>query len=145
MAESQLTKSDVVDIVGAMFKQFAPILESLALTPEKLREANKPYVDPAVTARMFREQQNWRQQEEENRKTRELIQSQCTHKDKNGRWAISLQHNFHDLLPRGICTHCLVNIWPAHIEFKPVDGKSTAVLIKAHALYEVVQQLEASS
>jgi len=144
MAEATgLTRDDVKSMIKDIFAEFAPVFKDLAVTPEKLREANRPYVAPEVIARQQREQADWRAQEEQNQKTREQLQKNCTHKDEQGRWAIRLQHNFHDLAPRGVCPHCLINIWPAHFDHRPIKGKDTAVLVKEHPLYHIVRELEA--
>ena len=46
-----LVSAAVKEAITAM----APMFQSIALTPEKIREANKPYIDPAAIAREARE------------------------------------------------------------------------------------------
>lgn len=131
----------------AIFEQFAPLMQSMALTPDKLREANKPWEDPAALARKNHEQENWRRQETDKTAAFKQRQTQCTHKDRNGLYAISLQHNFHDNMPRGICLKCELYIHPTYWDYRPVtakDGTITekALVVPAHPLYHIVQEIE---
>jgi hypothetical protein len=140
-------KELIRETVKELFKELGPVLQSIALTPEKLREAQKPYEDPAELARELREQQNWRRQENEKDKIKLERQSHCPHKDKNGKWAISLVHNYHDHMPRGICPLCEAFIHPAYWDYRPVaqpDGsiKDEGYIVKEHPLYHVVRTLE---
>jgi len=79
------------------------------------------------------------------------LQEGCAHKDKNGKWNISLQHNYHDRMPRGLCNVCGLFIHPSYWDFRPVQDpttgvvKDTAFIIKEHALYGIVRQLETYS
>jgi hypothetical protein len=138
-------KEMVREVVKELFKEMAPIFKDIALTPEKLREANKPYEDPAKIARELREQQKWREQETEKTKQMAARQANCSHMDKNMKWAIRLQHNFHDNMPRGICPLCELLIYPAHWDFRPENGKDKAFIIKEHPLYHIVRQIESMS
>jgi len=126
------------------------ILPAIALTPEKLREAQKPWEDPMVTARKNHEQEQWRRQEQEKEANKRSLQEHCAHKDANEKWNISLQHNYHDHLPRGICKICGLFIHPAYWDYRPVvqaDGsvKDKAFIVKEHPLYHIVQLLESRS
>ncbi len=147
--ESEGTNAELIrTIVHELFKEMAPILQSVALTPEKLREANRPYEDPLVLARELHEQQQWRKQEEEKEANKRALQASCTHKDRNQKWNISLQHNYHDYLPRGICKICGLFIHPAYWDYRPVTDpvthsvKDTAFIVKEHPLYHIVRELE---
>jgi hypothetical protein len=141
------TKELMRDLVRDIFKEFAPVLQSIALTPDKLREAQKPYEDPLKLARELHEQQQWRKQELEKSELKKARQTACPHKDKQQKWSVQLQHNFHDRLPRGICSLCELFIHPAYWDYRPItnpDGTVTdkAFIIKEHPLYHIVRELE---
>jgi hypothetical protein len=132
------------------FEKFAPILESIALTPAKLREAQKPYVDPDVIARNNFERGEFYRLQRESDDLIKAQQAACPHIDRNQKYTIKLQHNFHDNMPRGICVRCNLYIEPAHWESRPVinpDGSITnkREVIEAHPMYWLVQQLETTS
>jgi hypothetical protein len=140
--EQTVPMSQVQSIIKDLFAQIAPILQDVALTPDKLREALKPYVDPAALAREMRERENNRKQFLENRKITLEIQERCPHKDKNERWAINLQHNFPDHMARGICPLCFILIEPAHWEIK---ATGEAYIVPEHKLYHIVKFLESQA
>jgi hypothetical protein len=143
---TMMNNAMIKEAVGAVFQSLGPVLQSIAVTPEKLREANKPYVDPAVTARQEREKMLWRQDIEDGRKNLEEMQKNCLHQDDNGRTCISLIHNWPDRQPRGICMHCQCLINPREWVIGPPDAKNPrgrAYLRDAHPLYTVVRQLQA--
>lgn len=128
---------------AAIFKNLAPLLEKMAVTPDAMaaavREANKPYVDPAEIARNLREVQISRKQQEESRQIMKQIQENCPHKHKDGQNALNLQHNFPDTYARGLCPLCQVVISPAHMEIA-ADG--TSFTIPAHPKYFMVIEKE---
>jgi hypothetical protein len=140
-------QSQVREIIKEVFTGFAPILKDIALTPDKIREATKPYVDPAAIARELREREISRQQFNEARKITKAMQEACPHKDKNEKWAINLQHNFPDHQPRGICPHCNYCIEPAHwvipgAGFDGGNGAGQPYIVSEDKLYYIVRQLE---
>jgi hypothetical protein len=132
---------DMRDLVTAL-REMVP---ALALTPEKIREALKPYEDPAIIAREKRSREQNRKQFLEDMKAKAERQSRCPHKDKNMRWAINLVHNFPDAKPRGICPLCEAFLQPAHYDFKaPTDEHPDGerFIIPAHPQYHIVLELE---
>jgi hypothetical protein len=141
----QLIRETVKELIA----ELGPVFQSIALTPEKLREAQKPYEDPAKLARELHEQESWRRQEVEKEATRKALQESCPHKDKNGKLNISLQHNYHDHMPRGICMVCGIFIHPAYWDYRPVTDEVTGkvqdkgFIVPEHKLYYLVRQLEA--
>jgi hypothetical protein len=138
------------DLVKDIFASLAPILQNIALTPDKLREALKPYVDPAALAREMREREMNRKQFLENLRITKQIQENCPHKDKNERWAINLQHNMPNRMAIGICPLCFVCIEPAHwmIPGPGYDGGNgigEPYIVPEHPLYHVVRYLESQA
>lgn len=132
--------------VSGVFTQIAPVLQSIALTPEKLQAAMKPYEDPAKVARELRERQQMKEQDAEARRNTALRQKNCPHQDKNGNWAIDLVHNFPDHQPRGVCPLCHVWIHPQEWRIEAPDAanpKGHAKIVPEHPLYQVVRLLEA--
>lgn len=143
--QSERDAALVQNAIAAVFKELGPVLQSIALTPEKLREANKPYEDPADIARELRLRKQQDAQQEEGRKRKALKQSRCTHAYKTGLGAINLTHNFPDNMPRGTCMLCELFIEPAHWQIGPPtseypDGK--AYIVPEHPLYYKVRNLE---
>lgn len=73
---------------------------------------------------------------------REKRKYDCSHLDGNGDWAIGLQHNFPDRLPRGICLRCNMVIHPGHWEVTNPQVAAAMVQMDAHPLYPVVRALD---
>jgi hypothetical protein len=136
----------VNETIAAVFAHLGPMLEKMAITPEKLREANKPYVDPAKIARDLRETQIWRADMEDQRKQTQAYQDQCLHQDDNQRSAIRPIRNFPDRQPRGICMKCHALIHPKQWVIGSPDEKNPrgrAYLQDAHKDYLQVLQVVA--
>lgn len=152
------TSAAVKEAVSAVFASLAPMLKDMAITPEKIREANKPYVDPAKIARELRESLKSKADEEEQRRLDRARRDACTHLDKNGRTAICLIHNYPDHQPRGICPICQDLIHPKEWRIAPTEEmaielarlsgeppKGRAYIVPAHRDYRTVMQLESNS
>jgi hypothetical protein len=138
----------VKEAVAGVFESLGPILQSIAVTPEKLREANKPYVDPAKLARDKRETEKSKADEKENRAMDAARKAACPHLDQNQRSSIRLVHNYPDRQPRGICPICHDLITPREWRIGPPDAenpKGKAVLVLAHKDYRTVEILESQS
>lgn len=149
MLEPQVSQSQS-QLIKDIFANIAPLLADISLTPDKLREALKPYVDPAAVARELRERQQMREQFLEATAQQKAMQDACPHKDRNEKWAINLTHNFPDHMPRGTCPICQSFIEPAHWEipgsgFDGGNGKGVPYVVKEHPLYHVVKFLESQS
>lgn len=142
------TKQAVESAVAAVFASLGPVLKDMAITPEKLREANRPYEDPAKIARDLRESLKSKQDEAENAAINAARKAACPHLDKNGRSSINLVHNQPDHQPRGICVVCGDWIHPREWRIGPVDienPRGKAYLVEPHKDYRVVLQLESMS
>ena len=141
----------VKSAISGVFESLGPVLEKIALTPEKLRESMKPYVDPATIAREIRERQHMKEQDAENRLKIEARQKNCSHKDGNEKWSLSLVHNFPDRNPRGVCPICNIFIHPAEWRIAaPGDPryharKDHCYIEPEHPLYGIVRGLESRS
>lgn len=141
---------DVRALVKELFAEFMPVMQNMALTPDKLREAQKPYVDPMELARKNHERKEFQESERQRDADIRASQERCSHLDENGKYAIRVQRNFHDGMSRGICLHCMLMIEPAHWDWRPKtlpDGslRHEAFVVQPHPLYYIVQQMEARS
>lgn len=147
---SERERNLVHSTIASVMEQFAPLLKDIALTPEKLREANKPYVDPANVARELRLKEQQREQDKDKRANLAAQQANCTHKDDNEKWAFNLTHNFPDHMPRGECPLCFLYVEPAHWVipgpgFDGGNGVGQPYITPAHPLYSVISLLESKS
>ncbi len=138
----------IKEAVSGVFASMAPLLEKLAMTPEKIRAANTPYRDPAIEARNKRETEKSKQDEKELREAEAARRAACPHLDQNSRPSVRLIHNFPDRAPRGICVICQDLITPKMWVIGPPDAenpKGRAYLQEAHKDFRIVQILEAQS
>lgn len=143
-----LVAAAVKEAIAGVFAQLGPILKDMAITPDKLREANKPYKDPAQVAREIREMTIWKEDEAENRRLTRMRQDACLHIDDNGRSSIQVMHNYPDRQPRGICAHCQDLIHPREWRIGAPDAKhprGVPYLVEPHKDYRTVMQLEAKN
>jgi hypothetical protein len=138
----------IKEAVSGVFASLGPILKDLAMTPEKIRAANTPYVDPAKVARDKRETEKSKQDEKELRAMDAARKAACPHLDQNQRSSIRLIHNYPDRQPRGICPICHDLITPREWRIEAPDAanpKGRAVLTPAHKNYDTVLLLESQS
>jgi len=139
------TAQAVQAAVKSVFENLGPVLKDMAITPEKLREANKPYEDPAKIAREMRESLKSKADEAEIQKMNNARKAACPHLDKNGRSAICLVHNQPDHQARGVCVVCGDWIHPKEWRIGVPDEKNPrgrAYLVEPHKDYRIVLQLE---
>ena len=87
------TQSAVQEAIKSVFAGLTPVLKDMAMTPDKIREANKPYVDPAHIARELRESLKSKEDEAQIARITAARRAACPHLDKNGRSSICLVHN----------------------------------------------------
>lgn len=140
--------SSVSEAVKSVFENMVPVFKDMAITPEKLREANRPYEDPAKTAREARESQKSKEDEAEIAKMTAQRRANCPHLDKNGRTSICLVHNQPDHQPRGVCVICGDWIYPKEWRIAASDEKNPrgrAYLVEPHKDYKMVLLLESTS
>lgn len=146
---NSMVSAAVKEAISGVFENMKPMMESIALTPEKLAKAEelRRAPDPAKVAREARERQLMKEDIDEARRNVARAQKNCTHKDLNRKYSISLIHNYPDRGTRGVCTHCHLMIEPCHWEIGAPDAKNprgTPVLIAESPLYHIVRELEAT-
>jgi hypothetical protein len=138
------------EAIKSVFAQLAPVLESVALTPEKILEMEKLRRAPtaeqiAAKLRDERERRQWSENDKESRRQFAERQRLCPHRDAKQNWSISLIHNYPDHQTRGICMVCQKIIQPTHWEILAPDAENPRgkpALVAADSLYSVVQQIE---
>jgi hypothetical protein len=142
------TAAAVQEAISSLFQNFMPALKDMALTPEKIREANRPYVDPLKAARDLRESLKSKKEEIENQKRLAAFRASCSHTYNNGITAICLVHNQPDHQPRGICVLCSDWIHPKEWRIGiPTEKEPNghAYLVEPHKDYSRVMTLEVRS
>jgi hypothetical protein len=142
------TAAAVSEAMKAALGMLAPIIEKLALTPEKLREANRPYEDPKKILREQRESAKSKLDEAEIQKATAARQAACTHFYSNGTSSVNLCHNMPDRQPRGVCVTCGDWIHPREWRIgAPTEEypRGKAYIVDAHKDYKIVMNLEARS
>lgn len=120
-AITKMTSDAVRETVSTLMAGLVPAFKDMALTPEKLRAATAPHIDPALTARQKREMKIWKQDEEQNLKTERARKDNCVHMDERGQSSIRLIRNFPDRQARGICMLCHDLITPKEWRIGPPD------------------------
>jgi hypothetical protein len=100
--------ASISEAVKGLFAQMGPILQSIALTPEKLMQAEqlRRAPDPAKVVREAREKRLMREEQEENRQNLLRNQALCPHRYPTGATSINGVRNYPDRQPRGICVLC---------------------------------------
>lgn len=139
------TSAAVKEAVSGFGQMMAATIKDLALTPDKIREAQKPYIDPAIARRELREKLRWTEDETAIRAQKRATQDNCPHLDDNGRSSIQLVHNFFDRQPRGLCVKCHDLIHPREWRIgAPTDEhpRGKAYMVEAHKHYSIVMQLQ---
>ena len=145
------TQAAVQEAIKSVFASLTPVLQDMALTPEKIRAANTPLPDPkkaALELRELRESLKSKEDEAQIARITKARREACPHLDKNGRSSVCLVHNQPDHAPRGICVTCHDWIHPREWVIDapdPITGKQNAHIREAHPHYKIVLQLESQS
>ena len=147
-AEQASINAMITAAVKEVFASMAPVLQSIALTPEKLAEAQRlgRQPDAAVLAREARERQNMREDLANAERDKLAKQAACSHQDANSKWSINLIHNYPDRQTRGVCSHCLKIFQPKHWEIgapDPQNPRGKPILVDADPQYAIIRQIEA--
>jgi hypothetical protein len=137
------TSAAVKEAVAGMAVIMAQTIKDLAITPEKLREANRPFVDPVKERREIREKMKFREDEAQQAIEKRQQKENCRHFYPNNLCAISVVRNFFDRNPRGICMLCQDWLNPREwVIDAPSEefprGKSH--IVEAHKDYKLVLQ-----
>ena len=142
-AIAEAVRVAVAEATKGIFAGLAPVFQDMKLTPEKLNELKKPFVDPLVVSREERENKNSRAQAEEQRKADDVRKANCAHLDKSNNLALGLLRNFHDRNPRGVCMLCNDLIHPREWRIgapDPVTGETKAYMAAEHKDYGLVKR-----
>jgi hypothetical protein len=144
-AINNATASAVKSALEAVMSGLIPVFQGMQLTPEKIQEMKKPYVDPAKMERDLREAQKTKEDAEEASRLTAARKAGCPHLDKNGRSSINISHNHPDHQPRGICVIC--HDWITPKEWRigaPTKEfpRGKAFVAEPHKDYRIVMQLE---
>lgn len=112
--------------VKDIFAQMSPVFSSIALTPEKIAEAERirRAPDPAAVARERRERKLMAIETEENRQNLARVQQSCPHKYVSGQWSVNPIRNYPDRQERFICMLCHKLFQPRHWEIAPPDAEN---------------------
>lgn len=97
--------------VTELFSSMAPVLQSLALTPEKMAELSRLQNLPSPEAaaakkREIRERKLFAEDEAEAKANEARNQANCAHRYPTGASACALIRNYPDRQPRAICNFC---------------------------------------
>lgn len=142
--ESQAYTSHLIsEAVKEIFLQLGPLLESVALTPEKLAKAEelRRAPDPKLVARELRERKLMQQEDAENRANLLRTQTNCPHHYPTGQWSISAIHNYPDRMPRFCCHLCMSLFAPKRWEIGAPDAENPRgkpYIADEHPLYKQI-------
>ena len=142
------TSQLVTNAVKEIFASMGPLLQSIALTPEKLAAAEAlrraPTEDEkAKKLREKREKKLMMDEQAENRANLARHQAACTHRDENERWAVQAVHNFPDRQPRFLCPKCQSFFEPRRWCIAAPDAENPrgrAYIADEHKQYKEVMQ-----
>ena len=120
------TNAVVSEAIKGVFAQLGPLLQSIALTPEKMAEAEKlrRAPDPAAVARELRERKMTQVEFEENERRKKENQAACPHKYPTGQLSINVVRNFPDRQPRFTCASCAIWITPREWRIGAPDAEN---------------------
>jgi hypothetical protein len=144
------TSRMISEAVRGLFEQMAPILSSIALTPEKLAaaEALRRAPDPIKIARELRERKLMAEEAEENRQNLLRNQANCPHKYSTGQWAIGIVRNYPDRQERFVCMLCNRFFQPKRWEIGAPDAnnpRGKAYIAPEDPQYRLVREVLAAN
>lgn len=113
----------VAAAVQAAMQAVLPLFTKL-MEPSPKEKAEQDALD-RLLERSRRENAASQKTDKENRRKIALMRARCPHRDKNGKEAINLSHNYYDGRPRGVCVHCNDVIHPCEYRFTPPAYKNT--------------------
>ena len=148
-AAQAYTNNLINEAIKGVFAQLGPILESIALTPEKLAQAEalRRAPDPASVARELRERKLTQQEAEENRQNLLRNQAACPHRYPTGQLSINVVRNYPDRQPRFTCALCSVWINPREWQIGPPDAENPRgkpFIAEAHPQFKMASEVLAT-
>jgi hypothetical protein len=131
--------------VTSAMASMGPVLEKIALTPEKLAEAEalRRAPDPAQAEREAREKKLQHLEMAENRDRLQKVRENCPHTYNSGQASINVVSNFPDRQMRGICVVCGEWFNPREWRIGPPtkdEPRGVAYIADAHPQYGRVLQ-----
>jgi len=140
------TNNLINEAIKGVFAQLGPVLQSIALTPEKLAQAEalRRAPDPASVARELRERKLMQQEQQENEANLRRNQANCPHKYPTGQWAVNPVRNYPDRQERFICCLCQSFFQPKRWEIAAPDAdnpRGRAFIAEAHPQYTQVREV----
>jgi hypothetical protein len=143
------TNNLISEAVKGVFAQLGPLLQSIALTPEKLAQAEalRRAPDPAAVARELRERKLMQQEQKENEDNLRRNQANCPHKYPTGAWAVNVVRNYPDRQERFVCSLCQSFFQPKRWEIGAPDAdnpRGRAYIADEHPQYHLVREVLAS-
>jgi hypothetical protein len=139
----------VAEAVKSIFASLAPMLQSMALTPEKIAEAEKMRraKPPEEIARELRERRLMQQDLAEAEEQKKALQSSCPHSYPTGQLAWHVVRNFPDRQPRFSCPLCSLWCTPREWRIGTPDAENPrgrAFIAEEHPLYRDASRILAS-
>jgi hypothetical protein len=143
------TNAIVAEAVKSVFAQLGPLLESMALTPSKIAEAEKMRraKSPEEIARDLRERQLMQADLAEAEATKKASQNACPHAYPTGQQSYHVVRNFPDRQPRFSCPLCSIWITPREWRIGAPDAdnpRGRAFIAEEHPLYKEASRILAS-
>lgn len=146
------TNQMVSEAVKSIFAQLAPVLQSIAMTPEKIAQAEAIRRMPtekevAQKLREEREKKLTQQEAEENRQNLLRTQAACPHRYPTGQWSLGIIRNYPDRQPRGVCMLCQAFFEPKRWVIGPPDAENPrgrAYIAPEHPQYHLVLEVLAT-
>lgn len=144
MSEINKQSDNTAAVVAEVMKSLLPMIEKLTLTPDKINELKKPYIDPEKAAQDLAHRRRMQLEITNGLVQRKLEQDNCDHITRyqdTAKTALRLMFraNWHDGKSRAICNECFKVIHPAHYDFNALGEK---VLIAEDPEYNKVLELE---
>jgi len=148
--ESQAATNAMISAaIRGVFEQLGPMLEKMALTPEKLAESERlrRAPDPAVIARELRERKLMAADLEDAERQKAANQSACPHAYPTGQAAWHVVRNYPDRNPRYTCPLCSCWVTPREWRIGAPDAENPrgrAYIAPEHPLYREASKILAS-
>jgi len=148
--EAQATiNATIAEAVRSVFASLAPMFASMALTPEKIAEAEKirRAPDPATVARELRERKLMQQDLAEAEQQKREQQNACPHQYPTGQLTWHVIRNFPDRQARFSCPLCALWVTPREWRIAAPDAENPrgrAFIAEEHPLYREASRVLAS-